>query len=107
MEDRRQYTQLKIEPELESKILSILEQQSVQLDKLEAAYNKLLVAFPEGDAEGHRRYHEIVVESEKTKLAFKRSVIEKSLAALVWTLLVFLGTSVWAYVQTLMYHGKG
>lgn len=56
-------------------------------------------AFPEGDANGHRAYHDTVMKELERRAKFRDAVIEKSLASLVWMVLVGIGTAAWAYVK--------
>ena len=50
-------------------------------------------AFPEGDPDGHRIHHELVIEREKERVDFWRSM-RKKLAE--WGLMGFLGWAVYA-----------
>lgn len=56
-------------------------------------------AFPEGDATGHRAYHDTVMKELERRAKFRDAVIEKSLAGLVWMMLVAFGTAVWQYIK--------
>ena len=41
--------------------------------------NKLVAAFPEGDVEGHRRYHEAVIE----RIELRNKLVRESLVKMV------------------------
>lgn len=56
-------------------------------------------AFPDGDPQGHRAYHDAVIKELERKARFRDAVIEKSLAGLVWMGLVGIGTAVLAYLK--------
>lgn len=56
-------------------------------------------AFPDGNPHDHRSYHESVMKEFERRAKFRDAVIEKSLAGLVWALLVGMSTAVWAYIK--------
>lgn len=60
---------------------------------------KVISALPDGDAEGHRRYHESVIRNLERREKFRDAIIEKSIASLVWSMLVMFGYAMWAYVK--------
>lgn len=52
--------------------------------------------------EEHHDHHEfitVLLEREKYRTAFKRSVIEKTLSSLIWAAIVFLAVSVVTYFK--------
>lgn len=57
-------------------------------------------AFPGGDHVGHCRYHSIMIESIEERRRLRRAVMEKTIAGLVWGVLVFLGLAAWHYVKS-------
>jgi hypothetical protein len=52
------------------------------------------VAFAGGDAEGHRRAHETMIAMMEEKRRMYANLKDKTLSALVWVLLVWLGYTV-------------
>ena len=54
------------------------------------------------DFAGHRKYHELLMETQRERLKLYRAIIEKSLTALVWALFIFVGSALWNHVQELM-----
>lgn len=52
-------------------------------------------AFPAGDAEGHRRAHEAMIERVAELRKLRIAIAEKTLIALIWVSLIWLGTAVW------------
>lgn len=52
-------------------------------------------AFPGGDFEGHRRYHETMQEVLEEKRKLRVAVQEKTISALVWSGIVGLGFALW------------
>lgn len=62
----------------------------------------LMKAFPADDVDGHRRYHELLIEHEQQRIHLRQAIIEKTLSGLIWMGLVFVGTSVWKYVITMV-----
>lgn len=55
-------------------------------------------AFPGGDIDGHRRYHELIIAKTAAYDHMAWVIKEKTLLGLVWALIVFLVSSVWFYV---------
>lgn len=67
--------------------------------ELDAKMERVLGAIPDGDVEGHRRYHEAVMRSLERREKFRDAVIEKSLASLAWSILMGMGYAFWAYMK--------
>lgn len=61
----------------------------------EAAIANFQNAFPKGDADGHRRYHETVVEMLEEKRKLRMAIQEKTVSGLVWAGIVAVGTAIW------------
>lgn len=62
--------------------------------KSEAAITRLLSGFPADDVEGHRRYHESVIEWRELRNSMVREALKKvagagALAAIGWLFLAF------------------
>lgn len=58
-----------------SAINNISSQNAKQLDEIERKVNAIKTsAFPEGDADGHRRYHEAVIERMEQRNAMYREI---------------------------------
>lgn len=50
--------------------------------------------------EGHHEFLRVMIEKESQRNAFRRSVIEKTTASLIWSFLCFVGYAVWKYITT-------
>ena len=61
--------------------------------------NMLTSAFPAGNPEEHRRYHEEIMAYMEEKRALWRAIREKTLISLAWAALVALGSAVWHYIK--------
>lgn len=59
-------------------------------------------AFPGGDHVGHCRYHALMIEEIDAKKRLRQAVIEKSIAGLVWSTMIFIGIAAWSYVKSLV-----
>lgn len=70
-----------------------------KMDKLCAKMDDFSKAFPGNDLEGHCRYHATMIEILAEKRKLRIAIQEKTISGLVWGLLVFIGFSVWEYVQ--------
>jgi len=64
--------------------------------------NLVKTAFAGGDAEGHRRYHELVIERNSELRRLRIAIQEKTISALIFSAIVstigFIGLTVWAYI---------
>lgn len=56
-------------------------------------------AFPGGDIEGHRRYHELIIERNAEMRRLRIAIQEKTISGLIWAALVFVGLSVWHTIK--------
>lgn len=68
-----------------------------RFDELKAL---LTSAFPGGDPEEHRRYHDEVMKWMHERREMWRAVREKTLTALLWGALVAMGSAAWHYIKT-------
>ena len=51
----------------------------------------------------HEKHHEfitVLIDKETQKLAFRQSVIEKTIGSLIWSFIVFVGVAIWKYITT-------
>ncbi len=60
-------------------------------DKLIESFKE---AFPGGDPQGHRSYHDLLIKRAERWEKVQQAIIEKSLTALLWGVFVFIGTAV-------------
>jgi len=60
--------------------------------------HNMLTAYPARDPDGHRRAHEDMIEDIAERRRLRRAIQEKTISALVWSLLLVLGISVWQYL---------
>lgn len=67
-----------------------------KFDELKAL---LRSAFPGGDPEEHRRYHDEAIEFMRERRELWKSIRERSITGLVWAALIALGSAVWHYLQ--------
>jgi hypothetical protein len=57
-------------------------------------------AFPGGDWEGHRRYHEAIIRKMEDRAQFYKDLRNELAKKGLWALLVMLGIALWAYVKS-------
>lgn len=107
----RQYYQDEITRagELGPLLTGILDEQKKMTDKLDlhdiqlASHSErlsdLATAFPNTDTEGHRRYHQTMIEILEERRRLRVAVQEKTISGLLWAVLVFLGLAAWQYVK--------
>ncbi|MEX3972264.1 hypothetical protein [Paraburkholderia caribensis] len=56
--------------------------------------------FPDGDWEGHRRYHEAVIQKMEARTKFYDDLRTELAKKGLWALLVLVGIAVWQYIKT-------
>jgi hypothetical protein len=59
---------------------------------------RLISAFPAGDVEGHKRYHDMMIRSLDEKRRLRIAIQEKTISGLVWSIIVFAGVSIWKFI---------
>jgi len=74
-----------------------------EIDDMRAEFKK---AVPGGDFDGHRRYHDLVIERETQRIKLRQAIIEKTLTGLVWMGLCAIGLSIWQYFLSAVASGK-
>lgn len=60
----------------------------------------LAKGFPDGDWDGHRRYHEVVIRKMEARTKFYEDLRMKLLDRGIWALLAFVGAAVLYYVKS-------
>jgi hypothetical protein len=68
---------------------------NLKVSQLEATTARLQLAFPVGDIEGHRRYHESVIEWRELRNKLVREALTKMVGAGVLAGLGWLGLAIW------------
>lgn len=61
----------------------------------EMAIQKLYSAYPSGDVDGHRRYHDLIIENTEEKRRLRYAIKEKTYAGLLWAAIVGLALFAW------------
>ena len=82
--------------ELQSTVTHIKESVDRMADdirSLKVSHEELNRAFPEGDLEGHRRYHQLIIEEIEWRKRLRQALIEKSLLGLIIGVAAFTGTA--------------
>lgn len=90
----------RIDQRIDERMKACRDREVAHLDKRFLEIKDLLTsAFPGGDPDEHRRYHAEVMEFIAERKALWRSIREKTLTALVWSGLVFVGVAIWFEVK--------
>lgn len=76
-------------------LLTRFDRMDERVVQAEADVVDLKRAFPNGDTEGHRRYHDTMIVMIEEKRRLRIAVQEKTISGLVWATLVFLGMAMW------------
>lgn len=66
----------------------------------ESLASLITTAFPAGDAEGHRRYHDLMIRRNEEIRRLRIAVQEKTISGLIWAFLVFLGLCIYTFLGT-------
>ncbi|MHB9838519.1 hypothetical protein Q8F57_027195 [Paraburkholderia terrae] len=61
--------------------------------------DQLHKAFPEGDCEGHRRYHEAVIRKMEDRAEFWKSLRNELASKGLWAVVLLLAAALWAYLK--------
>lgn len=64
----------------------------------EEAIRQLNKAFPGGDTEGHRRYHETMIAMLEERRRLRIAIQEKTISGLVWGGMVLVALAMWQFV---------
>lgn len=70
-----------------------------RLEAVEEDVAALKRAFPSGDVEGHRRYHELMIEQIEERRRLRRAISEKTISGLIWAGMVGMGVAVLHYLK--------
>lgn len=76
-----------------------VEQLSQKVSQLQAANERLLSGFPADDVDGHRRYHESVIEWRELRNKLVRDLLMKAAQATFMGALGFLALAAWKAFQ--------
>lgn len=55
-------------------------------------------AFPGADHVGHCRYHQLMIEDLAERKKLRQAVMEKTVAGLIWAVLMGLAIAAWQYI---------
>lgn len=83
----------------QKQILARIEEMAQKHASVEAAIAHIATAFPDDGVDGHRRYHEAVIELVGEKRRLRQAIQEKTISGLVWAGLVFIASIIWHEIQ--------
>ncbi|MFM0638088.1 hypothetical protein PQQ63_15405 [Paraburkholderia metrosideri] len=69
---------------------------NVAIDRIDDLHR----AFPGGDWEGHRRYHETLIEKAEARTKFYDDLRAELAKKGMWALIALLGLALWQYVKS-------
>jgi hemerythrin len=78
----------------------------VRLDIHQEQIIALQKAFPAEDAEGHRRYHEAIIEKTAEIRRLRQAIQEKTISGLIWAAIVWFGIAVFHEFQSVIQNGQ-
>lgn len=76
-------------------------QTNEKLDLVGKKLDLVAASFPSGDFEGHRRYHETMIDMLAERRRLRVAIQEKTISGLVWAAVVGIGISVWHEVVSM------
>lgn len=71
-----------------------------KVDEVIRRVDDLHKAFPGGDWEGHRRYHERLISKMEAREQFYRDLRAELAKKGMWAVIVLLGLALWQYLKT-------
>lgn len=71
-------------------------------ERLEDRVDRIESGFVNRDPEGHRRYHETVIEDLEERRRLRKAVQEKTISGLVWAAMLAIGSACWAYLKAML-----
>lgn len=84
----------------ESQIQADIKELSYSMKELARSINGLKDAFPGGDLAGHKQAHELMMEEVRDRKRLIQAIKEKTLAALVWSVMAGIAVAVWSYFNS-------
>ena len=69
-------------------------------NELSAFAESLHKGFPNRDPDDHRRVHEVMQEKVEETRRLRVAIQEKTISALIWSGIVFIGAAVWSHLLT-------
>lgn len=76
-------------------LVEAMENVHADLREVKNQLAKLARAFPADDIDGHRVYHEAIIERNRELRRLRVAIQEKTISGLVWIAIVWLGTRAW------------
>lgn len=67
---------------------------------------QLLKAFPSNDIDGHRRYHQLIIDNTAAKRELATAIKEKTISGLLWSAVLWLATEAWTHLPKLFGGGQ-
>ncbi|MEK6294169.1 MAG: hypothetical protein V4793_22845 [Paraburkholderia tropica] len=71
-----------------------------KLDEVIRRVDDLHKAFPGGDWDGHRRYHETLIERAEARAKFYNDLRSELAKKGLWALLALIGVALWQYLKS-------
>lgn len=69
-------------------------------DELIKLQNLITSAFPAGDIDGHRRYHEESIETMRDLRNMLKGVRDSTVTGVVWAVIVFVSLAIWSAIKS-------
>ncbi len=74
---------------------------AADVNSIKKSFSDLVVlAFPGGDADSHRRYHDLMIRRNEEIRRLRIAIQEKTISGLIWAFIVFLGMCVWTFISS-------
>lgn len=69
------------------------------MSEIKQVQKMIMTAFPDGDAEGHRRFHEESIETMRDLRDLMRRVRNNTVTGIVWAAIVLCAAALWSYIK--------
>lgn len=86
-------------------LVTIIEGVANDVHSIKTTLDKLTTAFPNNDLDGHRVYHEAMIERNRELKRLTQVIREKTIIGLLWMALAGTGIAIWH--EFLSYVAKG
>ena len=87
--------------EMQTSALAQLENMDRRVTANTNDISRLKEAFPACDVDGHRRYHQLIIDNTEAKRQLTKAIKEKTISGLLWSGVVWLATEGWSHLPKL------
>lgn len=87
-------------------LVEVIDGMAMDIHNIKQNMDRFLTAFPNGDIDGHREYHRIMIERNRELRHISSVIREKTVVGLVWMIIIGIGISIWHELINLVAKGQ-